>query len=456
MIPLILALVGTAVAPDSLLARAGFNRPVWESALEKLGGIEQERGVWLLGELRDLDLMEIDEATILAHVQGCSRAMAYRPDYAVSEDTLRAFILHPRAGHYDMVTDWRTDLWATFRDACRGDFEHDVPLVLSLLRDRIIEKTRADALGPPSPPEGTFRRGWGSAEEWASLAVASLRTVGIAARLCHAAKGVEAWDGAGWRRVHHPGLDSPKAETAQTLARLELRLTEDGQPLRNTEQLGLSRWREGAWRPVEAPVHRVFAEPTDTSILISAPPGEYLVTAGVRNARGEPRIWCREVTLSVDTLLTLTENLTIPFAEMDRRDLVESPAPVLESIVLRDSLGAEVTLDSFIRGGRPVLIVAVEPGSELSERLRPALVSSEAELEALGVVTMIVTSADTTRATLWNDSRGALWAALELDRGRAPAVVLISAGGEVLLFKRRAGPHTVELVVASLRGTPEG
>lgn len=449
MMALVVAACVACSPLDSLLERASFNRPVWERVVGRLIGVEHERAIWLLGSLQPLDLMEADEATILSHIQGCTTALARHPTQALSEDTLRAFILNPRTGYFDMMTDWRGELWPVFRDGCTGDFAHDVQMVFSLLRDRVAVETRTDAFGPPSPPGGTFRRGWGSEEEWASLAVASLRTVGIAARLCHEGKGVQAWDGKRWQSVHEPPAGPSNTSPPGALARMELLFTADGQLWRNTEQLGLSRWSKGAWRPVEPPVHPVSADLTDTSILVNAPPGDYLVTAGIRNANGEPRVWCRAVALRQDSLLTLSADLSIPFAELKRRDLVESPEPTLGSVVLRDSLGAEVKLVGLI--SRPTLVVAVESGSELSERLMVAAKTREEELEAGGVRTIVVAHRGARGAAPWTDSDGSLWAALGLESEGAPAVVVVSARGEIMLFKRRAGPHTLELALASLR-----
>ncbi len=453
MIPLLILALATS-GLDSLLALAGFNHPVWEQALATLEGIERERCLWLLGALRPLDLMEVDEATILDHVRGVSLAMRLRPDEAVPEDTLRSFVLHPVAGHFDMLTAWRSELWNAFSPLCGGSVRQDIDRVIAAVRDLVRVEDRDDGFGPPSPPEGTLRRGWGSAREWASLAVASLRSVGIAARLGGRSDEVEAWDGHRWVRVVGGTGTSSTEDPPRERGCVELRLTLWGRAWRALDHVGLAQWSRGAWRPIEPPTHPVTATETDSSVVLCAPAGRYLVTAGVRNSKGEPRAWCEEVTLRPEGPAVVVADLTIPFAEMDRGDLVRPPEPVLTDVLLRDPTGEPVRLDTLVGRGTPVLLCAIEPQEELGERLRLAVEARRIELETIGV--RVIVGARDWRPGLWGDA-GGLWEALFPGSApEPPAVVLIGPQGEIALCQRGVGPGVLEAVWAALGALQAG
>ncbi|MCU0612111.1 MAG: transglutaminase-like domain-containing protein [Candidatus Eisenbacteria bacterium] len=448
MITLLTVLMAATSVSDSLLARASFNRPAWESAVGRLEGIERERCAWLLAELGELDLMETDEATIIAHVKACSRSLALRRGYAVAEDTIRAFVLHPLTGYYDMLTEWRSELLGLFDDQCTGSVPRDTEIVLSYLRESVRVESRSDAFAPPSPPVGTLRRGWGSDHEWASLAVAGLRSVGIPARLACEGNGVEVWDGR-WSRVHSPDDALAANTTADAdLAGLRLELTSGGQPWRAAEHVGLSRWRKGAWRPAEPPETCLEIAMTDTTFLVSAPPGRYLFSAGIRNARGEPRVWCTEASLSTDTTLVLTQDLSIPFGDLHRADLVQPPEPLIRGVLLRDTSGAVRAVDAIADSGRSILICAVEFGSERSERILAALNELRPDLEAAGPMLITVHSGSEPIEGAWADHEGSLWRALGIGSADAmPVVTLLSPVEGVMLHQRGASPTAIDLVI---------
>jgi len=194
----------------------------------------------------------------------------------------------------------------------------------------------------------------------------------------------------------------------------------------------------------------VSADLSDSSIIVTAPPGSYLVTAGVRNARGEPRVFCAETTIRPDSLSKHAVDLSIPFDEMDRRDLVQAPEPSLTGVTFVGPSGATVWLNDMIGSGRPVFLCAVQPGDERSERLLDALDGQRHALEAMNAA-VIVAGRDGGHG-FCGDPTGSLWDALGLETGTGlPVVILLSPDGSVVVCQRGASPHAIDLVMQSLR-----
>jgi hypothetical protein len=451
---LILVIVASTTATDEPLDRAGFNRVTWEAVLTDFSGIESDRATYLLERLPLVDVLELDAETVRNHVTFCTRALRFHPFHNPPEDTIRSWILWPRAGHWEFVTDWRPTLETQFRNLVSDNPAETARNVVEEIRRSVSADDRRDLFGPPSPPLATYRRGWGTKRELATLIVAGLRSVGLAARVVQEGTGVEYWEKGRWHLVHtadQTGIAASEISAAAD-AVLTMNLTKDSEPFLSEEAIGLARWEEGKWKPILPPEVPLHFERTDSTMTIRTVPGQYLLTAGVRNANGEPRIWFKEVELISDSIVGITQDLTVPFDRLRRADLVDGKEPVIETILLETPEGVSASLDSMIRGQSAVLCV-LQRGSEPSERLlkgvREALASDRI---GQSTVFLPICLMDCTVDDWLTDHAGTLRSALGLPPDNAeavkmlPTVLVYAQDGSMLLRKSGYNSRIPELV----------
>ena len=451
---LILLAVVSTNATDEPLGRAGFNRPAWEAVLADLSDLERDRATYLLERLPLVDVLELDAETVRNHVTFCTSALRFHAFYNPPEDTVRSWILWPRAGHWEFVTDWRPTLETQFGHLVSDDPGETARKVVEEIRGSVSVDDRKDLFGPPSPPLATIRRGWGTKQELATLIVAGLRSVGLAARVVQEGTGVEFWEEGQWYLVHsadQTGI-AVSGVSSSADAALALSLTKDGEPFLSEEAIGLARWEQGKWKPILPPEVPLHFEKTDSTMTVRTVPGQYLFTAGVRNANGEPRIWFKEVQLFSDSVVSITQNLTVPFERLRRGDLVDGKEPDIEGVVLNTPKGASVSLDSMIEHEATVLC-AVQEGSEPSERLLEGIREALAS-DRIGqlVVFLPVCLMDCAGNEWFTDHTGTLRSALGLPPDNAeavkklPIVLIYAKDGSLLLRKSGYNSRIPELV----------
>ncbi len=458
----LLCIVLTYAGAEEPLDRAVSNRSVWEHVLQQLEGTERARAQYLLEELPLLDLLESDEITILNHVGLCTKSTLLFEDYDLPEDTLRAYLLWPTTSYLDHMTDWRPLLRQELDGLVQEGVDTTVDSVVAFLCRRVRIDERKDLFGPSSPPVGTYRRRWGNERERASLLVAGLRSVGIAAKLGGEGRWVQYWHGGWCGACVPPGCEfdagdlSEETVTSIPDAELELVLRLHGLPHLSEEGVGLARWEEGRWRPVIHPEVPMAFHTTDSSMVVRTVPGTYLATVGIRNARGEPRVWAKEVRLQSGVSTRLVCALDIPFEELSEDDLVGGKSPELDEVVLYQRSGETVLLNDMI-GKAPLVLVLMESGAELSERLIEGLLAGEEECRAQGATLVIVGLSEEAGAAELIDKDRSLSRALGIEEknesrdSELPQVLVFASDGELLL--RRSGYHTrlMDLIVYTIR-----
>ena len=189
---------------------------------------------------------------------------------------------------------------------------------------------------------------------------------------------------------------------------------------------------------------------TDSTIVIRTVSGSYLVTAGIRNARGEPRIWRSTVEIYSDRETILDIAVDIPFEELRSDDLVQGRVPALEDVEVISGSGRTRDLLSFI-GYYPVLIALVADGAEPSERLLGELIDRQTALDEKGIRTIIIGS-DSSSKQIYSDSGGNLAEGLGLvknDRivkSRLPVVLLYDISGTLLLKREGYSSTLIDLI----------
>jgi hypothetical protein len=451
-----LALMSTGA--DSALARAGPGAETWGAVLRATSGSDRERAAFLLSKLPLLDLMEADSACIMNHVLLTAGSESFHHPYFVPEDTLRRFVLWPVTGYRDHLTDWRLGLQASM-----APFLEDTPTataesLLAAIRRHVAVADSGDLFGPPSPPLATYLRGWGTATEVASLEVAALRSLGIAARLAPEASGAEYWDGDRWVVGALPGAEGVTARAGPACT-IELVLTLGGRPFLKRESVGISRWQDDRWKELWSPEFPVEMSQSDTSLALHVPPGDYLVTAGIRNARGEPRVWFQPVRIDSADIVVLRQGLDIPFDELARGDLVRGSLDSISVLTFTDSDGRPWAAADVLGAGHLVLVL-LDPRSEPSQRVAAGFDGVAGELAAAGAQLCVVAVGE--EGAGLTDPEGAVASALGMKQSAdgtwkgLPLVLVLSNTGDLLMWRSAYDltlPHlALQLVLAGQEG----
>jgi len=149
---------------------------------------------------------------------------------------------------------------------------------------------------------------------------------------------------------------------------LRASLTLRGIPAGERIAPALSRWQEGGWQPLDDPGSQIETiVNNDGTWTVSGPPGDYLFTAGVRDATGQPHIYCRTLTLAGDSPVELAAAMDIPFVDLPPAAWFDHPAPAL--LTFR---AANCDYPGPLAGRRHVLAV-VAPDEEPSRRMIPLI-----------------------------------------------------------------------------------
>jgi hypothetical protein len=408
---------------DSALADAGRNRPELEKAISGAGELADQAS-WLIVNMPHLDRLEITGACLLNHIILANELRAGLPD-----TIFRDFLLSYRIWD-EPCEDWRGPLREAFAD-CRSpeDIRKNVMRIVKLDTARYF-------FGPFPSPLSTLRAGRGSRMEQAVLLVAALRARGFPARLARcpspSSVWVEYYQHGEWRPLY---LEKPKAlslvlvqkgfgwvqATPRYLrpATLRLRFSLFGQPDTSFEGFSVQRREAWRWEPLDDlwwPLED-GREPKDgDSWVFQLGPGEYLLTWGRRNARGEPFVRTKELRLRGGEEVFLTLETGIPPEELEPGDIMARALDSLPRITLLDGRA----LNGIIQYPCVIAFIGDDEGSYRTQKQLEDISGLRVYLIRVGPGEGLRVSPDSLTSSLGS--------------GRLPAVILLDQAGKPSLY----------------------
>lgn len=370
----------------AILKDAGANWPQLVKALEILPEAHYPTMLEFLKRTSHLDRVELTTGMILDHV---TFAEKYRAP-GTSDETYYDHVLKPVI-YLEHIDVWRSALSDHFGDYIGETREATVLAINEWIAGNIQRIESKDRLAPFMNPGQVLRSGWATDTEAAILAVGALRSLGIPARKTPHRAMAEYLLDENW--VSFDPL-SPKDsdenkegevvadEPEQADAYMRLKLTKDGKPATDFKGFAVSDFRGGAWYPLR----NVASSVEGDEIVLTVPSGEYLITAGVRNANGDPWIQTCNVRLDPETTTACAWNLDLPedagiFAFPKVRELEELPKIQLFSVE-----GEEPTLEELV-SEHPLLFVFFLNYHEPSMRMLPLVANAHEALAEQGVLT---------------------------------------------------------------------
>ncbi|MBI5367555.1 MAG: transglutaminase domain-containing protein [Planctomycetes bacterium] len=351
-----------------------------------------------------LDLLAFETEAALEHLAWARRARAEAALPEVDDDLFHEAVLPARFTPYDFPEPWRREVYERFAPlrawnrpasaavpagwdpAAAADSDPartlDLPATVQRVNRWVAENCRATVVkryfeAPPSP-RAVLRARAGSATDLAVALAGILRALGVPARLHPELRWVEVRQHGRWVQVYP--LDplrigeAPAAADDRTAAgapgTVRLRLQNRGIPVRSPVSVALSRWQAGAWEPLNDRPGLLRFEESPEGLSIVAPPGDYLLTAGLRGASGDAHLFARQITLGPAATLVLFADLDVPLGELADRVRLARALPELPDLAPLDAAGTPHPLRRLAESG-PACVFFFSRLDEPSRRMRP-------------------------------------------------------------------------------------
>ncbi|MCK4871307.1 MAG: hypothetical protein KAS72_01135 [Phycisphaerales bacterium] len=393
-----------------------------------------------------VDRLEIDSETILDHVNW---AAAHRLD-GMDDELYDAYVLSGRI-EYEHLDPWRDRIAAMLADLKRDDPVETAQAVNRYIAENIIDDSdRRMGRSQRMNPIQVLTAGRGSKSEATITAVGVLRVFGIPASKSATRAMVEFHDGTQWRVFDPFDTDSMRivadeagqdAEDVEVPGTIELTFTKDGASYTDWDviqrSVDVAQFKVGSWEALR----RIDGGPEDDRLAFTLPADEYLVTAGVRNANGDPYIHTKLVNLEPGQTVSIAWAMDLPadagvFRFEKVRELAELPP-----LIVPDAQGELVALADLVED-QAVLLYFFMLGDEPSVRMAQLVnEAAEDDLAAVGVRTIgVLLPCDTemtveqVRAEFGLSFPVLLGTDVDMTSWQMPSVLLLNRGGGVVLW----------------------
>ncbi|MBU0753623.1 MAG: transglutaminase-like domain-containing protein [Planctomycetes bacterium] len=295
-----------------ILKDAGANWPSLGEALKVApAGLHEDLHAFLK-QTSHLDRLEMNTNVILDHV---IHAAAARPE-GLEEDIYRDYLLNARV-YLEHLDAYRQRLAEDFAD-CKEKPPADTARNLAEKIASKIKSYEGERLAPFMNPLQVWRSGRARADEAAILAVGVLRSLGIPARKVAHRPEAAFYDQGVWTAFDPMDPKSMEEKAAQeegegsaekkTDAKIRLNLMREGKPDPDFEGFAVATFRSGGW----IPLRNLETEKEGDDIICTVPPGTYLVTAGARNANGDPWVQTAVATPGSGETKEVAFNIDLP------------------------------------------------------------------------------------------------------------------------------------------------
>lgn len=405
-----------------------------------------------LARTSHLDRAEIPGGYVMDHVKnaweyGQARLDDGRP--VIPRSVYLDFVLNARIGR-EHITDWRGRL-AQELASLRGGSASDTAAAIDAWSAANLVPTGRGRFGPIQNPGQAFRSRHVSKSERHIFLVGALRALGVPARLEGLGRGAEYYADGRWHllgaaepaedRATPAGSDE-QAGSSGAAATLRLRRTRGSEVLRDMETVSVCRFRDGLWEEL-GDLQMVVAE--DGTFLFTLLPGEYLVTAGVRNGNGDSWVRAERVVLAEGEAATLVLDLTPP-AEDAQHPLARELSPAAAAAAV---------------GRGPALLFLFLPDHEPSLRMGEQVAALLPRLREEGIELRAYSLAPLTEAWPLASERApdGLADLLELPRDETghfsalPSILLIDSAGRPRVWVEGYDLNAASQLEAALAGT---
>lgn len=434
------------------LARCGANAPEVLAALSKLDVVERRYAIDVLELGDEKDCFEWTAEGLAGQVRRHRRALG------ADEEGWRNWVLAPRVRHE-----------SSSERGIRAAFSPPPLLAGRPLAEAlgvIVAQglTRADRgyFGSPANAVESARARRATIEDAAVCLVQVYRGVGLEARLASGGQWVEVRLDGQWLPAYPfepENFGKVKAEAAAVYAkagRVQVSLRRDGGEFPDAEP-----WRDFMLCRVE----KGFVEPLEylewKNGACDVAPGDYVLFTGARSGRGDVCFRAASVTVRSGETTAVSADCTLVREELDAVELAARKMTAWPQAKVSGPDGKLSSLQDLV-GEKPTLVLLLSTHDEPARRLLALLGPLQDELRQRGVALTAIylgregreewdqrASEAGISVTLHDDAEKAL--ASELGVRTQPAILLLTPGGETLLWHEGFTLHAPQLIKGALK-----
>ena len=360
------------------------------SAIQEIAPEKRADLLWLISQMAHSERIQATKQFLLDNVNYAYLARSGAP-YKISDELFRPYVLNP-SFEYLHLSPWRDKIYRAFiQMAC--DTVTETARAVNEWVDKNISLIDAKSVRCfyVANPLDVYKSRSGREYETALFTAAVLRTLGIPAQI--KSKWVEFHNGAAWVPLYpHDQKNfgntfSNEASKTKYVAPAGLKviLSAKGITATNpTDKMGLAQFKDGYWSQVDSPGRK--------GLWLLLSPGEYLLTAGIRDSNGDPYVYCRQIELESGQGMTINLSLDIPVNLVSDAERIVRQLPKLPDVELSDAKGDQPTpvlrlhnLKASLQDSN-ILLVFFSLDNEPSLRMMPLIDSTLKTLREANVI----------------------------------------------------------------------
>jgi transglutaminase-like putative cysteine protease/tetratricopeptide (TPR) repeat protein len=352
------------------LKSAGGNWHQIADAIKEINPELRNDLFYLITQLAHLEALEVTKEFLLDNVNLSKVANGYE-GWNIPEDIYRSYVLNPQF-QYLHISNWRKELRSAFMTIRKGH-RYNIRRVIPLKADTITDcaksvnewvaaniKLRNDLSGRFSyvaSPLDTLRSKVGDARGIAIFTAALLRTLAIPAQVKN--EWVEFWNGTEWLPVYpldpknfanRMRDDKTALEYETKPAGIKFNLTRRGVVDANHwEKVAVSRFQNSCWQYLDRDDLKRYGK------WMAIQPGQYLVTAGVRNSNGDAMVYCKQLEFKSGQGIVLNIPMDIPIDKLPESDRMVRKLDKVPMFELPDIDGNDHNLGNILKTHSVVL-----------------------------------------------------------------------------------------------------
>ncbi|MFH0889492.1 MAG: transglutaminase domain-containing protein [Planctomycetota bacterium] len=344
---------------------------------------------YLITQLVHLESLEVTKEFLLEHVN-YSTIARQKAKWQTSDDTYRPYVLVPTFQDVHLST-WRKELYEAFIPLMQDSVTETARAINNWVRQNI--KPRDDLgnyFSNLTGPLDTFRSKQGNKYAVAVFTAAALRALSIPAKVQN--DWVEFYNDTSWLPLYPHDIKNfanPQRDEQTQLkysvkpGGLKLNIIRKGLVDSNPwEKVAVSRFQNGYWQFLDWSTVKRYGK------WVVLEPGQYLITAGVRNANGDAMVYCKQLNFSSDQGITIDLPLDIPLNALPENERVVRRLKEIPSFELQDLDGNIYNLKNILKTN-PVLLTFFSLDNEPSIRMLPLI--EQTKEKAKGINALILT-----------------------------------------------------------------
>jgi hypothetical protein len=359
-------LVNLATPSDSILGRLlssirkapGNAEVLWQAYQGKSRG-EQELLLDILDCLSEKDLREIDQATLRDYFDGAVRALSR---FESSVDSLRKYVISPRIG-WEPTRPWRLPLEEAMGRLPGGSFVERARKVNEIVAARIGPMDGFRAVDPYTAWQAECVNN----KLAPALACGMLRIAGVPVFVTSGKECVTFFDGEIWKPLYpaYPerlgvAQDEEKArDWFDKPATVRLTYPSTAGQVTFEEAFDVIRLVDG-WPDERAEAILNYAI-SDSNAVVTLVPGDYLLSWGLRNQRGDARVGVRQIHVESGEI----HDEDLPLSRPPEAEAVPADTGTISTGILFMADNDALTLRDFM-AAKPLLILVTAAHQEPS------------------------------------------------------------------------------------------